>query len=65
MTDCKRCHDASDWMPNNFDHNTTTFPLEGRHAEIECIDCHKPIVQNGKSVIEYKIEKFECLDCHQ
>jgi nitrate/TMAO reductase-like tetraheme cytochrome c subunit len=65
VTDCKRCHDASDWMPNNFDHNTTAFPLEGRHAEIECIDCHKPIVQGGKTIIEYKIEKFECIDCHQ
>ena len=27
VTDCVRCHVTSSWMPENFDHNTTNFPL--------------------------------------
>jgi nitrate/TMAO reductase-like tetraheme cytochrome c subunit len=63
-TDCVRCHDTGNWFPDNFDHNATLFPLEGRHAEIECSACHKTLVKNGKTIVEYKIEKFECIDCH-
>jgi hypothetical protein len=63
-TDCVRCHDTGNWFPEKFDHNATLFPLEGRHAEIECSACHKTLMKNGKTIIEYKIEKFECIDCH-
>lgn len=64
-TDCVRCHVTSSWFPEKFDHNTTAFRLEGRHAEISCGDCHKTIVSDGKSDINFKIEKFLCIDCHQ
>jgi len=39
--------------------------LEGRHAEIECRLCHQSYVENGKTLVQYKIEKFKCIDCHQ
>lgn len=65
ITNCTRCHDSESWFPNNFNHDSTAFPLEGKHAEIECTDCHKPQSVNGKMVVEYKIKKFECIDCHQ
>lgn len=64
ITDCTRCHVTGSWFPEKFDHNSSRFPLEGRHAEIECSACHKPMVKNGKTMINYKIEKFECIDCH-
>ncbi|HEX5167867.1 MAG TPA: cytochrome c3 family protein [Cyclobacteriaceae bacterium] len=64
ITDCKRCHDTESWFPSKFDHNLTAFPLEGRHAEIECSACHKSGVKNGKTFVEYKIAKFQCIDCH-
>ena len=63
VTDCNRCHDPMDWHPRGFDHDETEFPLEGRHAEIECSACHKPTPES--TFIDYKIEKFECIDCHQ
>ena len=65
VTDCKRCHDTEQWFPNNFNHNTTDFPLDGKHAELECAACHIPSLDaSGNEVINYKIEKHECIDCH-
>ncbi|WP_166966181.1 cytochrome c3 family protein [Yeosuana marina] len=64
VTDCKRCHVTSSWFPENFDHNTTNFPLEGRHAEIDCKACHISETINGKAQVIYKLNKFECVDCH-
>ncbi|RLD83748.1 MAG: cytochrome c family protein [Bacteroidetes bacterium] len=63
-TDCKRCHSNDSWFPENFNHDKTAFPLEGRHAEIACSECHKARIQNGKTKITYKIKRFECIDCH-
>ena len=65
VTDCNRCHVTSSWMPENFDHNTTNFPLEGKHKEVDCRACHTSSVENGETVILYKLNKFECIDCHQ
>lgn len=36
---CLACHDGLDRM-TTFDHAATHFPLEGRHAETSCSDCH-------------------------
>ncbi len=65
VTDCTRCHVTDSWFPKKFDHNNTAFPLKGQHAEIECKECHKVSVVDGKNKIIYKIKKFECIDCHQ
>lgn len=65
VTDCARCHVADSWFPKKFDHDKTAFPLEGKHAEIDCKECHKPGKQNEETVVTFKIEKFKCIDCHQ
>lgn len=65
VTDCKRCHITSSWFPENFNHNTTNFPLEGKHVEIDCKACHTSSIENGQTVILYKINKFRCIDCHR
>lgn len=65
VTDCKRCHDTESWFPGKFDHNLTKFPLDGKHAGVECRLCHKPYEKDGKILVEYKIAKFQCIDCHQ
>lgn len=62
--DCKKCHGFKDWTPINFNHDNTRFKLEGAHKELECSKCHQPQLINGKSVIEYKINKLDCRDCH-
>jgi len=65
VTNCTRCHESTSWFPSGFDHSVTSFPLEGGHADVECKECHTPLEGNGKTRLQYKIEKFECIDCHQ
>ncbi len=65
VTDCKRCHVTSSWLPENFNHNTTNFPLDGKHKNVECRTCHTSSIVNGETVVLYKLNKFECIDCHQ
>jgi hypothetical protein len=65
VTDCIRCHITDNWLPENFNHNATRFPLDGAHLEIECRACHTDEkIENGKTKVIYKIERFECIDCH-
>lgn len=64
VTDCKRCHVTTSWMPELFDHSTTAFPLEGKHAEVACAACHEIIDNNGESTVLYKLNKLKCIDCH-
>ena len=65
ITDCKRCHSPISWSPEYFDHSNTNFPLEGRHAEIDCNACHKDEVEiDGRYQINYIIESYQCIDCH-
>jgi hypothetical protein len=64
--DCKECHGAEKgWEALYFDHNETNFPLEGKHIDVDCSQCHKSLpFDGGEERVEYKIEKFECIDCH-
>jgi len=39
-----------------FHHNKTKFPLQGRHAAVECRDCHETLVFAGA--------KTDCNSCH-
>jgi hypothetical protein len=52
------------WFPKRFDHNSTNFPLEGKHAEIECSACHEVAAAGGETEVIYKLGKFRCIDCH-
>jgi len=65
ITDCTRCHVTDSWFPKKFDHNSTAFPLEGRHEEISCSACHEVIHESGESTVVYALNKLECIDCHQ
>jgi hypothetical protein len=38
---CVSCHDAGRWtVTPGFDHDTTAYPLTGRHSEVACDQCH-------------------------
>ncbi|MBK6785176.1 MAG: hypothetical protein IPG79_16555 [Saprospiraceae bacterium] len=65
ITDCKRCHGFEKWDRSNFNHDNTRFRLEGAHLKVNCNECHKAEVVDGKSTIIYKIGKLTCADCHQ
>ena len=64
--ECKSCHSehmgrAADMLhldENEFDHSVTNFPLNGKHAEVKCADCH---AEDKKSFHE---AETECNACH-
>lgn len=51
---CLECHDGRDRM-RGFDHQLV-FPLDGAHAAIACLDCHK----EGA----YQTSTSRCAQCH-
>ncbi len=65
-TDCQRCHGYSQWKPLvSFDHSKSHFPLTGKHVDVQCEKCHRPLPDNEK-VIQYTGLKFaECSGCHR
>jgi hypothetical protein len=69
--DCLSCHNMSGWKPaESFDHNKTTFPLKGKHDQVQCQKCHKLEVDNKYADdIDYfkftNIAHANCTDCHQ
>jgi nitrate/TMAO reductase-like tetraheme cytochrome c subunit len=54
---CENCHTTTVWSPASFDHSTTKFSLTGKHATLQCQDCH--IAGN------YQINYTNCFQCHQ
>jgi hypothetical protein len=55
--DCAACHSPDGWQPAKFDHNLSTFKLEGEHAEVACESCHQNNVFAGTPT--------DCYSCHQ
>lgn len=53
---CQVCHNINAWVPAQFDHNLTTFPLTGRHTTTPCASCHT----SG-----YAGTPKACVSCHQ
>jgi hypothetical protein len=53
---CETCHAENDWKRATFDHNRSRFPLLGRHARVECKECH--------ATARYHDAKLECVACH-
>ena len=40
-TECGSCHQPTEWLLARFDHETTEYPLLGKHREAACLDCHE------------------------
>ncbi len=55
-SDCALCHASEAWTPAHFDHNLSSFKLEGGHAEARCEDCHQNDVFAGTPT--------DCYACH-
>ncbi len=56
-TDCVSCHTTSpDWMPATFADHNNYYPLNGAHAQINCLDCHNSTYTNTPTT---------CVGCHQ
>jgi hypothetical protein len=55
-TDCTECHTTDAWLPVQFDHAQTQFPLTGAHLTLECIACHADGYQDTPT---------DCFACHE
>jgi hypothetical protein len=57
---CDLCHSSTSWKLDktiySFNHNTTVFPLNGQHQEVNCRSCHPTLV--------FSEAKTTCVDCH-
>ncbi|ADE11107.1 cytochrome c [Sideroxydans lithotrophicus] len=59
-TECETCHNARDWKAWDFDHDKTSFKLDGPHKEIagKCYVCHSAPME--KKVVA----PTACDSCH-
>ncbi|MEJ2055234.1 MAG: cytochrome c3 family protein [Calditrichaceae bacterium] len=60
-SNCTKCHNTSGWKnytKSAFDHDQTRFPLKGRHAGLQCSECHT--AGNKLKFSDFK----NCGDCH-
>jgi nitrate/TMAO reductase-like tetraheme cytochrome c subunit len=63
-TDCERCHVLASWQPEKFDHNSARFKLDGEHANLDCVSCHKSTDGLIQDYIIYKFNDISCASCH-
>lgn len=54
--ECEECHSATGWDRIEFDHNSTGYSLEGKHADAGCIECHESQV--------FREPQQDCYGCH-
>ena len=64
VTDCLRCHENTGWAIPKFDHNKTDYKLDGKHENVACIKCHKPVTEQLVTYINYIIKDTRCESCH-
>lgn len=74
---CASCHgehfglhfEITRFEANSFNHDLTSYTLEGRHSELSCNDCHnRDLIQTGISKKQgntYLGLGMECLSCHE
>jgi putative hemolysin len=57
---CLECHDGVDRFGNDFDHNQFAFKLNGRHAAVQCSQCH--VMATTVSALQATGQ--DCFSCH-
>jgi len=61
---CEQCHRSDSWsVSDGFDHNTTRFPLSGRHREIQCASCHAES-ESAAGTRVFRGTSVACSTCH-
>jgi hypothetical protein len=73
---CEDCHTTDGWKINKkpllFNHDTTSFRLEGQHKQVDCRLCHISLVFSDAEQecrychtdMHYQTVGFECERCH-
>lgn len=74
--ECSYCHNEVEWKKTpGFDHNTTEYPLKGKHIKVKCEKCHPSIKDDvrvafpapkSETFLKFGgIEHSACTDCHK
>lgn len=70
-TNCKECHTEESFNvfigKSSFDHNTTRFPLSGKHQKVDCASCHQLDVNTRPETVfqDFKNKDIQnCITCH-
>lgn len=76
--ECQKCHGETAWKPPvSFNHQATTYPLEGKHRDVACAKCHPSTNDNlppptafpkprSAAFMQMKPIDFKtCESCHQ
>ena len=61
--ECGACHTVADWRQSTFteaSHQTTAYPLKGKHQGLACAKCHTKAGQDA----DYHPKFQACLSCH-
>jgi hypothetical protein len=56
---CESCHGERTWKTSSFKHETSRFPLRGKHAPAKCDACHK-----DNNTFKDKLPET-CVGCHK
>lgn len=62
---CEDCHNAESFSIDDFDHNSTTFPLDGAHDDVACGLCHLSETAGEVTFTRYAPIPSQCRDCHE
>ncbi len=62
---CTACHSTDNWNQITFNHNLTSFKLEGMHDSTSCINCHEEKSGTGKITFRFVSLKSNCTNCHK
>jgi hypothetical protein len=71
--DCAACHTVAGFAPASFtvaQHQSARYPLEGRHQQVVCADCHTHPkgaagAGLGKAGVQLRPAAARCTDCHE
>ena len=62
---CQTCHTADGWKPaSRFVHDRAKYRLTGKHLQVECGRCHRPMPADVKTVKYVGLEFDRCSACH-
>lgn len=61
---CQCCHFEQSWRAIKFNHDSTAFPLDGKHAAVACRDCHSKKGEFDVSSIVFAPLEKDCRACH-
>lgn len=61
---CENCHKVAAWSEIKFDHQLTSFSLEGKHAATPCRKCHFESVNEGSVSQKFNKARRDCETCH-